>query len=113
MISKEKFVEIINRLKEVDDFVEETNDRARKLSDAVRSDFFNAMSLSISHEEIVLELLEDIFKLDKDDTLSWWIYEEDYGRNFKMGDFTVEGKEIDLSTPEKLYDYLVEVAKDE
>jgi hypothetical protein len=37
----------------------------------------------------------------------------DYGRKFKMGDFKVEEIDIDLSTPEKLYDYLVKVAKDE
>ena len=42
MITKMHFVDIINKLKEVNDFVNETNDRARKLSDAVMSDFFNA-----------------------------------------------------------------------
>lgn len=109
MITKNKFVKIINRLREVDDFVNETNNRARKLEDAIISDFFNASSLSISHEDIVVELLKDIFHLEYDDTLSWWLYERDYGREFEIGDLTVEGKEIDLSTPEKLYDYLLEV----
>ena len=42
------------------------------------------------------------------DLISWWIYELDYGRNFKMGDLIDNGVEIDLSTPEKLYDYLKE-----
>ena len=110
MITKEQFVEIINRLKEVNDFVYETNDRARGLSDAIISDFFNASSLSISHEDIVVKLLENMF--DDKDIIGWWLYELDYGRKFEMGDFKDEdGIEIDVSTPEKLYDYLVESMK--
>lgn len=110
MISKEKFVEIINRLQQVNDFVDETNKKARELNDAIISDFFNASSLSISHETIVVKLLENMFN-DKD-YLSWWLYDLDYGRKFKPGYLQEErdGKivNIDLSTPEKLYDYLLQ-----
>lgn len=109
MISKKEFVDIINRLKEVNDFVDNTNDNARKLHDAIVSDFFNASSLMISHEGIVVQLLKNIFNLQDDDTLTWWLYEKDYGRKFKIGDFSVGVIDVDLSTPEKLYDYLVEV----
>lgn len=109
MISKKEFVEIIDDLRETNDFVVETNDRARKLKDAIISDFYNTMSLSISHEHLVVLLLEKMFN-DKD-ILSWWLYELDYGRNFKMGNLqeTKNGIiiDIDLSSPEKLYDYLV------
>lgn len=110
MITKMQFVDIINKLKEVNDFVNETNERARKLSDAVMSDFFNAQSLSISHEDIVVELLEDMF--NDSDLIGWWLYELDYGRKFKMGDLVDNGVEIDLSTSEKLYDYLKEKNND-
>ena len=106
MISKEKFVEIINKLKEIDGFIKETNEKARQLNDAVISDFFNASSLSISHETIVIELLENIF--EEWDVLSWWIYELDYGRKYTDGCISDKnGNVIDLSTAEKLYDYLV------
>jgi hypothetical protein len=111
MISKKEFVEIINKLKEVNDFVEETNNKAKKLNDAIISDFFNASSLSISHETIVVKLLIEIFNLQDDDTLTWWLYEKDYGRNYEIGDMTVDGISIDLTTPEKLYDYLVKEKK--
>lgn len=113
MISKKEFVEIINKLKQVNDFVEETNNNARKLHDAIVSDFFNASSLMISHEEIVVKLLSEIFNLQDDDTLTWWLYENDYGRKFKVGSFSANGVDIDLTTPEKLYDYLVEVGKND
>ena len=108
MIDKVKFVDIINDLMEVNDFVNETNDKAKRLNDAIISDFFNAQSLSISHENIVVELLKNMFNDSDSDLIGLWIYELDYGRNFKMGDLIDNGVEIDLSTPEKLYDYLKE-----
>ena len=50
------------------------------------------------------------------DVISWWIYDEDFGRKFKAGDLSFEkdGKIYapDLSNPEKLYDYLIEEMKD-
>lgn len=105
MIDKKEFVDIINKLKEVNDFVDETNDRARKLNDATISDFFNAISLSISHENIVVKLLEKMF--NDNDIISWWLYELDYGRRYRKGCFQDgKGKNINISTPEKLYDYL-------
>ena len=106
MINKLEFVSIINKLIEVNDFVDETNNKARQLNDAIVSDFFNASSLSISHETVVVKLLENMFE-DKDNTISWWIYEKDYGRNYKIGDMSVNDVGIDLTTPEKLYDYLI------
>lgn len=112
MIDKLEFISIINKLIEVNDFVDETNNKARQLNDAIVSDFFNASSLMISHENIVVKLLENMFE-DKDNTISWWIYEKDYGRNYKIGDMSVNDVGIDLTTPEKLYDYLVEVGKND
>ena len=106
MITKKQFIEIIDRLRETNDFVNETNDKARKLQDAVESDFFNAMSLSVSHESIVVQLLENMF--DDKDYISWWMYELDYGRKYK--EYCIQdadGKSIDISTTEKLYDFLI------
>lgn len=106
MITKKEFIEIINKLKEVNDFVNETNNKAKKLNDAIISDFFNASSLSISHENIVVKLLENIF--DDKDIMSWWLYELDYGRKFKKGYLQDEsGLDVDVSTAGKLYDYLI------
>lgn len=105
MISKEEFIEIIDRLREVNDFVEETNEKARELRESMESDCFNAMSLAITHEGTVVKLLERIFKTD---IISWWIYELDYGREYKKGCIQEgNGKNIDVSTAEKLYDYLI------
>lgn len=105
MISKQEFIEIIDKLKEVNDFVDETNSKARKLNDAIISDFFNAASLSISHENIVVRLLENMF--NDYDIISWWIYELNYGRNTDMAWIEENGVKTYLYTAGDLYDYLI------
>ena len=105
MITRKEFVEIINNLKEVNDFVKETNEKARKLHNSIVTDFFDASSLSISHEDIVVKLLQNIFN-DKE-IISWWIYEKDYGQDESLKMWDEFGNEVDVSTAEKLYDYLI------
>lgn len=106
MITKQEFIEIMNDLKDVTDFVNKTNNEARKLKDAITSDFFNAMSLSISHENIVLKLLENIF--NDNIIISYWLYDLDFGRKYREGCFSEnDDTPIDISTAEKLYDYLI------
>ena len=105
IISKDKFVEIINRIKNYNNLQDKINDLFKENIDNKEMDFMNAGSICIGHETIVVKLLENIFN-DKD-TISWWIYECNYGRDFSLGDLEVDGIEIDLSTAEKLYDYLI------
>lgn len=105
MISKQEFINIIDKLKEVNDFVDEVNTKARKLNDAIISDFFSAASLSISHENLVVRLLENMFN-DKD-IISWWIYEVNYGRNTDMAWVEENGVKTYLYTAEDLYNYLI------
>ena len=106
MISKEEFCEIIERLKETDDIVDKVNNIFNSSIDSKTSDFMNAASLMICHEDIVVKLLEKIF--NDTQNISWWLYECNYGKSFKIGDLIDNDKEIDLTTPEKLYDYLIE-----
>lgn len=109
IISKEAFCNIINKLIKTNDFVNEVNTKARELDNAIESDFFNASSLSISFESDVVYLLGLMFNdYENDHILSWWLYEKDYGRRKDIKIWNGESNEIDLSTPEKLYDYLVE-----
>ena len=106
MITKQEFINIINHLKEVNQFVDEVNNKARKLRDYIESDFFNASSLSISFESDLVKLLENMFNTE---LIGWWLYDLNYGTKFKIG-CIVEADGItkpDLSTAEKLYDYLV------
>mgnify|MGYP001861119072 CR=1 FL=1 len=106
MITKQEFVKIINRLRNYNDLQNKIQDLFNDNIDNQEMDFMNAGSICIGHESIVVKLLENMFN-DKD-TISWWIYECNYGRDFSLGDLEVDGVEIDLTTPEKLYDYLIE-----
>ena len=106
MITKKEFIDIINRLKKVDDFVNEVNSKAREVADPITTDFTNAYSLSISFETDLVHVLENMFDTE---LISWWIYELEYGKEFKIGCLVdADGRtKPDLSTAEKLYDYLV------
>ena len=106
MISKEKFVEIIERLRNYNDLQDKIDDLFKENIENRENDFCNAGSICIGHESVVVELLKDMFNV-KDDLISWWLYECNYGRDFSLGDLEDNGVEIDLSTPEKLYDYLI------
>lgn len=105
MITKEQFCKIIQRLRDYNDLQDKIQDLFKDNIDNQEMDFCNAGSICIGHETIVVQLLENMFN-DKD-TLSWWLYELDYGRKYKKGCFTDEnGKEIDISTASYLYNYL-------
>lgn len=110
LIGKEAFCDIINKLIKVNDFVNETNAKARTLDNAIESDFFNASTLSISHEHIVVELLQNIFN-DKDDIIGWWLYELDYGRNKENAWIEENGVKMYLYTAADLYKYLIKESK--
>ena len=109
MITKERFIQIINRLENYNKLQEQINSLFEEYIDNKENDFCNAGSICIGHESVVVELLENMFDTDM---ISYWIYELDYGRKYKDGYVQdEEGNIIDLSTLEQLYDYLIEEAE--
>ena len=105
MISKEKFVEIINRLKNYNELQNDINELFNESIDNKEMDFINAGSICIGHESVVVYLLERMFDTDM---ISYFIYELNYGEKYKAGCvLDANMTEIDLSTAEKLYDYLI------
>ena len=110
MISKEKFVEYINFIKSLDD-------RESKLQDGLQACFGkeNVGHIFVFNEVVpkMIEMLCDLMGIEYNsdpytgDDIQYFIYDLDFG--------TVEGaaeaieeddKVYDLSTPEKLYDYI-------
>lgn len=68
-------------------------------------DCANIFNLSASDQ--VTDLLTYIFD-DKDEWISYWVYERDFGRNWYEGCAQEkDGSNIDLSTTKRLYDFLV------
>lgn len=109
MIRKKEFVEIIERLKNYNDLQDKIDDLFKSNIDNKEMDFMNAGSICIGHESVVVELLENMFNTDM---ISYWIYELDYGKEYKDGYVQDgEGNNIDISTAEKLYDYLIKEAE--
>ena len=111
MISKEKFVEIINRLKSYNELQNKINDLFRDNIDNKEMDFVNAGSICVGHESVVVYLLENMFDTDM---ISYWIYELNYGEEYEEGCVLDENMQVvDISTAEKLYDYLVQAIESE
>lgn len=112
MITKKKFIEILNILQDTDNICTEVNQIFKECRDNKISDGMNAASLMICHEDIVVELLQNIF--NDTDTISYWLYELDYGRKYRDGCLReADGTTVDISTPEKLYDYLTKTQNKE
>ena len=105
-ISKEEFCSILERLKEAKDLVDKVDDLFNKSRENIENDFVNGASLQISHESTVVKLLKFIMN-DQDDWIGYFIYELDYGRKYEAGMIQDEnGMDIDISSSEKVYDYI-------
>lgn len=105
MITKEEFVKIINRLKETDDIQRKINKIFKNSTESQISDCMNCGQVMICHEDIVVKILEKIF--DDTDMISYWLYELDYGRKYESGCVIDKNGDVDISTPDKLYDFLM------
>lgn len=97
MISKVDFCKSIDKIKEFNELFKKVNDLFRPY-DFMSIDIMEYESLAIS---ILGKAMED------EDTLCWWIYEEDFGKRCNEGCLEVDGKSVDVSSPEKLYDFFV------
>ena len=86
--------------------VRKVNSLFRNSRDNVECDFCNGAALQISHESTVVFLLRKLLN-DAVENIDYYIYELDYGRKYEPGIITDEnGRDIDFSSAEKLYDYL-------
>lgn len=111
MISKEKFVEYINFIKSLD---EKESNLQKGLEVCFGRE--NVGHLFVFNEVVqkMIEMLCDLVEIEYNsdphigDEIQYFIYELDYGKN-ECSDKAVEfdNMTFDLSTPEKLYDYLV------
>ena len=105
-LSKKEFVDIINRLHTATDLVDKVEELFRNSRDNLGNDFCNGAGLQISHEGIVVQLLEKIMG-DSCGNISYFIYELDYGKEYKEGCISDNNGFIDISSAEKLYDFLM------
>lgn len=98
LISKEKFCKYLKAL----EIQHNCEDDIRKISNKYNVE----IPVTNNHfEEIIVQMLELVTD-DKFNDIDYFIYELDFGKKYKDGMVVVDGKHIDFSTSEKLYDYL-------
>lgn len=105
-LTKQEFVEILNRLREATELVDKVEELFRSSRENLECDFCNGAGLQISHEGIVVKLLEKLMQ-DSFGNISYFIYELDYGREYHEGCVSDKNGNVDIGTPEKLYDFLM------
>ena len=106
IIFKEQFVKIFDNIKAIRKF----EDEVYEVFDKYGHEAPNFPTL----EDDLVNTLSVMFGQDTDySDLVYFIYEMNLGKDYTPGCFTVDGKDIDISTPEKLYDWLLEDMKRE
>lgn len=114
MISREKFCEIIEEMRDINEIQEKMGKLFRNSKNEMLREFGTPDAMIIANEGVIVDLLNDMFGLKDDDTLDWWIWECNYGKEVEP-DSVIDDKIgfVDLTTPEKLYDYLISLKGEE
>lgn len=114
MISKEQFVNIMDRLKGIKDLQDNIDKLIHESYESHMNDFMDSYGFMFCCEDIIVDLLSDMFQ-DAYEDISYFMYELDYGRDYEDGCITDnDGNVLDYcSSADKLYDYLIEQMKNE
>ena len=104
MLTKNEFVRAINAIKNFDDNIQKLN--------KVNSDFATGIVEKYCLQDDMMCLLESAMEIPVDSRygsiISWWIYEDKFGKNhWAITEENENGEPIQiyLNTPEDLYDY--------
>ena len=106
LISKEKFVKIINFMREYDTSFDIIASAMGKVCPGFSVDFVP----NLSYDGKIIDLLNTFFPEEQEDSLiEYYIFETNYGTEHGMEVIYVDDKEYDITTPEQLYDALVDI----
>ena len=99
-ITKIDFVHIMNNL-------EKQSEQSTKVNRLLGEIFEDGGGFP--REGNLINIIVDLLKQNLNDTddIEYFMYELDYGKEWKTGMITVDDIDIDLSSAEKLYDYLI------
>lgn len=100
MLTKEQFINYINRLQSFIDYNEEINSLQTKYKKEIYSSDYDMFDVAVS-------ILMDMFRDNENDNIGYFIYELDFGRKYKDGMIKDNNVNIRMSNAEELYDYLV------
>lgn len=100
MISKETFINVMERLEILDKKMDAVDTALKELSPDFGG-FYIPDTL-----DIVVEILKDVFN-DEDEWISYFIYERDWLHDLELDDVIMDGEPVDLSTWDKVYKFLI------
>lgn len=101
MISKEIFIQTIERLKTLDEKMSKVDDAMKELD----SDFCGFYITDIFN--ITIRLLEEIFHDTENNWLCYFIWERNWLQDFTLGDITVNNEPVKINNWEDVYDFLI------
>ena len=101
MISKECFVETIEKLEALDKKMDAVDAAMKELN----SDFCGFYVTDIF--DITINLLEEIFDDYENGWLSYFIFERNWLHDFELGNITINDEPIEINGWEEVYDFIV------
>ena len=100
MISKETFVNTMNKLRDLDRKIDAIDKAFKELD----PDFCSFYVTGIF--DTTFDLLKEAMH-DKDNWIEYFVYEKDWLRDFKLGDVEVDGEPVKIYSWGDVYDFIV------
>lgn len=100
MITKETFINTMNKLQDLD-IKMDTADKAFK---ALDSDFCGFYIIDIF--DTTFDLLKEVMN-DKNNWIEYFVYEKDWLRDMKLGDVKVNGNAVKIENWADVYDFII------
>lgn len=102
-MKKELFLKAINELKKQYDFEQDLYDRGIDIIDC-----YPIQSICTTLQELISDGVKDEYDPIYGTWLDYFIYDLEFGKKFKAGMVGYkDGRDLDMSTPEALWDYFV------
>lgn len=101
MISKEVFVQTIERLKILDKKMSKVDDAMKEID----SDFCGFYITDVFN--ITIGLLEEIFHDTESNWLGYFIWERNWLQDLTLGDITINNEPVAINSWEDVYDFLI------
>lgn len=109
MLTKQEFVDAIKFIKQQHEKEDKLHEALRDIAPDIQGDFIFA-----EFEDKFVTLLKKAMELPEiNDDIGYFIYELNFGVNYKPGMITENGYDIDFSSAEAVYDYIVRKKADE
>ena len=103
MITKKQFIQSIEAIKKQMDYDHECTKSFQKI---LKNDYISGYDNNIIIEHLI-KLLAELTK-DKSDWIGYYVYELDFGKEYKEGCVTQGGKNIPLKTPKDLWNLITD-----